>query len=799
MSKALLISILVLACSVHSFGVGPDQPTNQQSSTASPKRVVPKVTHPAVMVVSMKYPGADAKTVEREVGKVVEDAVNGIKGVKALTATCAAGAYRLEVTFEAGTEIAMAKVLMQNRMMQITAKLPKAATQSGIRVNVLSTATFSTAVGRRYIASNEAKRLSNSLPKGIAVMQHRYSSTPLFGDPVQSELLYLVPSGRADVGFGDESKRAQVYLLPRDLVGIIRSDGPAPWTVYTTPTHLLLVFSSFDQWKRKEIKQWIVDAGYKPITGRSKVKGIGMTPAAQAASQRITTLSPAQTKLHPPQVHPMNLAAASSFVPVGFVARAIDDPLVIPLSDKKTAMVVQRFQETGIQRWGTTGYNFKDTPSQLFVYYTVHLKTQRPVMKGETYLIVAGKGPPARLQVTSILPDTPENRTSVEAAMKEYKVFLALSPVDMVKRILAEPMDGREKEMAVWMKTVGGTYRSDREYAAELLSERIRKIQDDPNQSLAKSPWWIDYLAETRVVGPLLDVLQRGGAIRSPDVARRYLSGLMSNSELRHAWRIVELSDNFTSQGAVSTKDVHAALCWITHLNISLPAGASLKKTWASALNQAGVDPAHRFVKIGPWSRPVDGLQGRLVVYRRLNRTRLYQYTGRLDLLLEVRNVSSKPLGIDFYYTGGDSKALQCRVAGPKGKPVARTTGFKRRRPATTSCVMVLQPGRRQGIMVPGWNGVLAGSLPPFSLDLGGDKVWTFSPQDGPFTIRGTLTIDRSTQCDHSPNGCWRGTLQLPPVQVPLANRNKVKLPTAVTQSGTTSESKTLPLRPEGK
>ena len=134
MPKALWIPILVFACSVHSFGVGPDQPTNQQSSTASPKRAVPKVTHQTVVVVSMKYPGADAKTVEREVGKVVEDAANGIKGGNHLKSTCAAGAYRLEVMFEDGTDMAVAEVLVQNRISQIVGKLPKAVTQLGITV-----------------------------------------------------------------------------------------------------------------------------------------------------------------------------------------------------------------------------------------------------------------------------------------------------------------------------------------------------------------------------------------------------------------------------------------------------------------------------------------------------------------------------------------------------------------------------------------------------------------------------------------------------------------------------------------
>ena len=76
----------------------------------------PDITPPTVQV-SAVYPGASAETVARTVGTVIEEQVNGVDGMIYMSSTSSSsGAYTLTVTFEVGTDIDMATVLVQNRV-----------------------------------------------------------------------------------------------------------------------------------------------------------------------------------------------------------------------------------------------------------------------------------------------------------------------------------------------------------------------------------------------------------------------------------------------------------------------------------------------------------------------------------------------------------------------------------------------------------------------------------------------------------------------------------------------------------
>ena len=94
----------------------------------------PSITPPTVQV-SATYPGANAETVAQTVGIPIEQQVNGVEGMMYMSSTSSAsGAYSLTVTFEVGTDIDMATVMVQNRVSVAMNALPEAVKQQGVTV-----------------------------------------------------------------------------------------------------------------------------------------------------------------------------------------------------------------------------------------------------------------------------------------------------------------------------------------------------------------------------------------------------------------------------------------------------------------------------------------------------------------------------------------------------------------------------------------------------------------------------------------------------------------------------------------
>ena len=94
----------------------------------------PEITPPTVQVNAV-YPGANAETVAQTVGIPIEQQVNGVEGMMYMSSTSSAsGAYSLTVTFEVGTDIDMATVMVQNRVSVALNSLPEAVKQQGVTV-----------------------------------------------------------------------------------------------------------------------------------------------------------------------------------------------------------------------------------------------------------------------------------------------------------------------------------------------------------------------------------------------------------------------------------------------------------------------------------------------------------------------------------------------------------------------------------------------------------------------------------------------------------------------------------------
>jgi len=88
---------------------------------------------PPVVQVSAIYPGANAKTVAETVATPIEQEVNGVERMLYMSSRCTNdGQMYLDVTFEVGTDLDMAQVLVQNRVSIAQAKLPEEVKRQGV-------------------------------------------------------------------------------------------------------------------------------------------------------------------------------------------------------------------------------------------------------------------------------------------------------------------------------------------------------------------------------------------------------------------------------------------------------------------------------------------------------------------------------------------------------------------------------------------------------------------------------------------------------------------------------------------
>src|SRR4051812_46505526 len=100
--------------------------------TQLPIAQYPEVTPPTVQVTAT-YPGDNAKVVADTVATPIEQQVNGVERMLYMSSQCTNdGQMNLNVTFELGTNLDMAQVLVQNRVAIATASLPEEVKRIGV-------------------------------------------------------------------------------------------------------------------------------------------------------------------------------------------------------------------------------------------------------------------------------------------------------------------------------------------------------------------------------------------------------------------------------------------------------------------------------------------------------------------------------------------------------------------------------------------------------------------------------------------------------------------------------------------
>ena len=99
----------------------------------------PEITPPTVQV-SASFPGASPEVLAETVAAPIEQQVNGVEKMLYMSSKSASdGSYNLTVTFEVGTDLDIATMLVQNRVNIALPSLPQQVQSQGLTVKKKST------------------------------------------------------------------------------------------------------------------------------------------------------------------------------------------------------------------------------------------------------------------------------------------------------------------------------------------------------------------------------------------------------------------------------------------------------------------------------------------------------------------------------------------------------------------------------------------------------------------------------------------------------------------------------------
>jgi multidrug efflux pump len=99
---------------------------------ALPVAQYPEVAPPTV-IVTATYPGADAQTLAETVSTPLEQEINGVEGMLYMSSSSTSdGKVQITITFQLGTDLDKAQVLVQNRVNTTLPRLPEDVRRAGV-------------------------------------------------------------------------------------------------------------------------------------------------------------------------------------------------------------------------------------------------------------------------------------------------------------------------------------------------------------------------------------------------------------------------------------------------------------------------------------------------------------------------------------------------------------------------------------------------------------------------------------------------------------------------------------------
>src|SRR2546423_11371067 len=203
----------------------------------------PRITPPGV-TISIAYPGASAQVVADTVAAPIEQQVNGVEGMLYMSSQMGNdGSYTLAVTFELGTDLDTALVMVQNRVQLALPLLPVSVQNQGITIrkktpDILNVINFYSPDGRYddvYLSNFATIHVYDELLRIDGVSQINFLGVGNYGmrawlDPQKLASLNMTANDVAN------AIRSQNLDAPAGQIGEPPSHRPQPFQL---PIHTL--------------------------------------------------------------------------------------------------------------------------------------------------------------------------------------------------------------------------------------------------------------------------------------------------------------------------------------------------------------------------------------------------------------------------------------------------------------------------------------------------------------------------------------------------------------------------------
>ncbi len=174
----------------------------------------PDVEFPLVTVTTL-YPGASPETVEREVTKRIEEAVNTVEGVKTIESTSQEGLSNIVVIFHIGNSTQVAAQDIRGKVAAIRGQLPREVEEPIVqRIDPAAMPVISVAVDAPGLSPQAATDLAEKLVKRRLETVSGVGAVNLVGD-AKREVQVVVDRARLEA--------YRVSLL--DVVGALRNEN----------------------------------------------------------------------------------------------------------------------------------------------------------------------------------------------------------------------------------------------------------------------------------------------------------------------------------------------------------------------------------------------------------------------------------------------------------------------------------------------------------------------------------------------------------------------------------------------